>query len=93
MVKRQTQVLAEMERMAGKTVGKMAGGYQRRTVGPLAARIKKAKSLKGLLRQLGPGLLKEMDSKPLENALADAEVQSGLIGRVSALPRRKMNVE
>ena len=85
-VRRQTQILAELEHLAGRRVGSMARDYRRAVIGPLVGRIKRAKSLKGLLRQLGPGLLGEMRSEAFEQAIADNEVQSALIGRVSAMP-------
>ena len=79
--------------MAGRALGKAAAEHQRGAVGKIARRSERAKSLRGLLAQLGPGLLREMDSKPLEEALADAEVQSALIGRTSALPRGMVKAE
>lgn len=85
----QKQVLTAMDIMAGRAMGRVAREHQRGAVSKIGERAKKAKSLKGLLRQLGPGLLREMDSKPLEKALADAEVVSGLIGRTSARPRQR----
>ena len=85
-VTRQTQVLGELEHLAGRRLGKAAKAYRRDTIGPMVSRIKAAKSVKGLLRQLGPGLLRDMDSGAVEKALTETDVQTAAIGRTTARP-------
>ena len=83
----QKAVMAGMDLLAGKAVRRLGKGYQRGVVGPMVRQLKNAKSLEELLRHLGPTLLREMDSAELEETLADAQVQAGLIGRTTARPR------
>jgi hypothetical protein len=85
----QKQLMAELDRMNGRRIAEIGEKFQEGVVGPLVDTVKAAKSLKGLLRALGPGLVKRMDTAGLEDAVADTMIQAGLIGRVSALPRRK----
>lgn len=75
--------------MAGKRAGKIARSYQSSVIGPLVKRIEKAKSLKKLLAALGPGLLTDMKTDALEEALTETTVQAALVGRTSALPGRQ----
>ena len=86
----QKQVMAGNAMMAGRALGRAAKPYRKETIGPMVRRIKKARGLKALLRSLGPGLLREMDSKALETALADAEFQAARVGTISALPRERV---
>lgn len=89
----QKRLMAEMDRMNGRRVAKIAKTYRANVVGPLVSRIKKAKSPKDLLKQLGPGLVKAMNTAALEDAIEDTQVQMKLIGRASAMPRRMKNGE
>lgn len=81
--------MVELDKLNGRVVAGLSGGYQSSVIRPMVARIKKARSVKGLLRQLGAGLLGEMDAGELETALGDVTVQGKLIGRASARPRMK----
>jgi hypothetical protein len=76
-----------MDRMNGKVIGGMATDYQSAVVRPMVDRVKKAKSLKGLLRQLGPGLVREMDTGVVETALGETANATTAIGIVSAQPK------
>ncbi len=80
----QKQVMAELDRMNGARLGRMAKQYRKQTIAPLMGAVGKAKSLKGLLRNLNGSLVKRMDTGALETALAETDVQSALIGRVTA---------
>ena len=84
---RQTQVLGELEHLAGKAAGNAAKAYRKGVIGPMVGRIKKAKSVKGLLRQLGPGLLRAMDSSAVEKALEQSSAPAIGVGAVSATPK------
>lgn len=84
--RRQTQVIAEMDALAGRAVGRMAKDYQESLAGPMVAAIKRAKSPEGLLAQLGPGTVRKMNTKALVEALVNTDVQAGGIGYVSAMP-------
>ena len=86
-MRRQTQLLGEMDLHNERRVRRVARLYRRDVFGPLVTRIRKAKSLKGLLAQLGPQCVKAMDTTKLETEVADARVQMGCIGRASALPK------
>ena len=91
----QKRLMGEMDRMNGRRVAKIARQYRSDVVGPLVKRIERGKSLKGLLKQLGPGLIEEMNAAALEEAIADTEVQMKVIGRVSVLPQtsKRQNVK
>ena len=82
------QVLAGLDKRAGRALGKSSKDYRREVVRPMVGRIKKSKSLKGLLRQLGPGLLREMKTDRFETGLAETLNQAELIGAASATPRK-----
>jgi len=45
------------------------------------------------LERLDAGLLRRMDATALETAVSDDYVQSAMIGRASALPTKRQNVE
>ncbi len=80
----QKQVMAELDRMNGVRLGRMAKQYRKKTIGPLMGVVGKAKSVKGLLRSLNGSLVRRMDTSALETALVETDVQSALIGRVTA---------
>lgn len=84
---KQQQVMAGNDRLADRALGRVAKRYRSETIGPMVTRIKKAKSLDGLLQQLGVPLLREMKNDATIEALTDLQVQAGLIGRVTAEPR------
>ena len=86
-LRRQTQLLAEMDHHNGRRVRRVATLYRRDVIGPLVTRIKRARGLKDLLSQLGPQCVKAMNTAKLEEEVAGARVQMGVIGRVSALPK------
>ena len=77
-----------MDRHNGRRVARITKDYRVNVVGPMVTRIKKAKSVEGLLKQLGAGCVREMDSFILEDEIAGARVQMGAIGRASALPKQ-----
>ena len=85
-VRRQTQVIAALDGMAGRAMGRIGRPYRRNVVGPLVSEIKEARSVKELLARLGPGTVEKMDTTVLEQSLANTDVQAGGIGFVSALP-------
>ena len=95
-VRRQTQVIAAVDGMAGRSMARVAKRYRRNVIGPLVGEIKKAKSPKGLLAQLGSGTVRQMDTTALEKTLANVAVQAGGVGFVSATPgktSKSRNVE
>jgi hypothetical protein len=75
------------EKLAGRGLRRAAGGYKTGVVRPLVERIAKARGPKEAIKLLGAGLLKEMDTGELEEALGDVSVQAGMIGRATALPK------
>jgi len=88
MLRTQKAVMANLDRrVSGGHMRRAAKQYRTGVVEPLVEVLKTAGSGQEALRQLGAGLLRRMDSGALETAVADANVQSALIGRVSALPR------
>lgn len=89
----QKRLMAELDRMNGKRVAKIARSYRQNVIAPVVGRIKKAKSPKGLLKQLGPGLVKEMNAAALEDAIEDNQVQMACIGRATAMPGKRMKAE
>ena len=82
----QTQVMANMDAMAGKAMGKVAKRYRKETIGPLVGALGKAKSPSDLLRRLNPALLRRMKSDALEGAATEVQVQAAMIGRTTAMP-------
>jgi phage gp29-like protein len=86
-IRTQKQVMAGLDLMAGRAMGRSLKTYKREVVDPLVAAIGKAKSLKGLQKQLGASLLRKMDTSAFETQLADSLTQADMIGRVSATPR------
>ena len=79
--------------MNARRLGRIAKRYDRETLGPLVRAIRSAGGLKDLQRRLGPGLFRKMKTGALEEAMTDASVQAGLIGRVSAMPKRVKSEE
>lgn len=84
----QKQVMVQLDRMNGTTLGRARDAYVQHTLEPLIAAIKNAETGREALGQLGGAMLHMMDSADLERIVADAGVQSGLIGRASALPKK-----
>lgn len=80
----QKQLIAGLDRLAGRALRRVLKRYRRDTIGPLVAAIKKAKSHQGTLKQLSGALLRKMDSEAVQDAVTEVQVQSGLIGRVTA---------
>lgn len=91
--RRQTQVMAELVRTAGRALGKVASSYQSSVVRPIRGRVRKAKSAKGLLQALGAGLVREMDEGPLAEAMTEASAAATGVGMLSALPRGMVKAE
>jgi len=83
----QKQVLAELDGMSGRQMNRAADDYVREIVEPLVEELKSSQSSGGALDGLGARMLRRMKSGGLERAVADASVQSAMIGRVSALPK------
>lgn len=86
----QKQMIAGLDRLAGRTMRRILKRYRRDTIGPLLAAIKKGKSHEGTLGRLNPTLLRRMDITAVEEANADVGFGSGWIGRVTAEPRKKV---
>ena len=89
----QKQVMVHLDKLSAGHLNKATAGYRRQTVGPLIEELKSAKSAKGALERLDAGLLRRMDATALETAVSDDYVQSAMIGRASALPTKRQNVE
>ncbi len=87
----QKQVMAGLDKLAGRALGRASDDYRREVVRPLVGRINNAQSLKGLLRQLGPGLVREMKTDRFELGLAQTMTQAALVGRTSATPREQVS--
>lgn len=85
--RRQTQVIAELKRTADRALGKAAKHYRRDVIDPLLAGIRTAKSPEGLLQQLGPGLVRKMDTASVADAMTEAAVTATGVGMVSAMPK------
>lgn len=87
MLRTQKAVIANLDRTSGGHMRRAAKQYRTGVVEPLVEVLKTAGSGQEALRHLNAGLLFRMDARALETAVADASVQSALIGRASALPR------
>lgn len=83
----QKQVMVQLDRMNGRTLRRAKDAYVRHTLGPLVAAIRDSAHAEHALGKLGAAMLRQMDSADMERIVADAGVQSGLIGRASALPK------
>ncbi len=73
--------------MSGRALGKIAGSYQSSVVRPMVRRIRTAASHRGLLAQLGPGLVRQMDATLVAEALTEVAATATGVGAVSAMPR------
>ena len=80
-------MIANLDRTSGGHMRRAAKQYRVGVVEPLVEVLKGSQSADEALRRLNVGLFRRMDSEALETAVADANVQSAMIGRVSALPR------
>jgi phage gp29-like protein len=85
----QKQVMAGLDKLAGRSLGAASGVYRRNVVDPLVDTIANARGIKDLQRRLGASLLKRMDTTEFEENVAQALVQAELIGRTTATPRKK----
>lgn len=92
-LKTQKAVIANLDRTGGGHMRRAAKEYRRETLGPLVEVLKVAGDGRAALMMLNAGLLRRMDAAALETAVADADVQSGLIGRASALPPKRGEVQ
>ena len=81
-------VLAGIDKLAGRALGRAAKEYRRASIDPLLAAVEKAKSLEGVKRALSAQRLKDMDVEPIAEALATAGINAALIGRTAATPKR-----
>ena len=88
----QKAVIANLDRTSGGHMRRAAKRYRAETIGPLVEVVKTAGNGQEALRRLGPGLLARMNGEALEMAIVDADVQSAMIGRVSALPPKRGEV-
>ena len=77
-------VLAGVDKLAGRALGRAAKAYRRKTIDPLVRAMEKAKSYEGLKRALSAQRLQDMDPEPMAEALASAGVNAALIGRTAA---------
>ena len=84
---RQTQVLAALDRMSGRTFAAIGKDYARQTIAPLVAAID-AESAEAGRRRLDAKLFRQMDATALAKALWQAGGQAALVGRTTATPRR-----
>lgn len=87
-LKRQKQVMAANDLLAGRAMRSAAEDYRREVLRPIVAAIKKAKTLSGLKRAIGPGLLRRMKTKRFEDKLAAVMTQAAVNGVISATPRQ-----
>jgi len=84
----QKAVMANLDRrVSGGHMRRAAKQYRAGVVEPLVEVLKGSQSANEALRRLNVDLFRRMDGRGLETAIADANVQSGLIGRASALPK------
>ena len=86
----QKQVMVGLDRMNGAALRRIAKRYRKETIGPMAEAIKSTRGNKQLLRALGPGLLRKIKTDALQTAMADGIVQAGLVGVVTATPRKSL---
>lgn len=83
----QRAVLANLDRMAGRRIRRMSRAYKEETLGPLVDAILTTESAEDAEKMLGGELLKKMATKPLADAIEAHEVQTGCIGRTTAVRR------
>lgn len=81
----QKAVLANLDRMAGRRIRRMSRAYREKTLGPLAAMLERSGTAQEALSMLNGGLLRQMDTVPLADAIEQHEVQTQCIGRATAL--------
>jgi len=91
MLRTQKAVIANLDRTSGGHMRRAAKQYRAGVVEPLVETLKGSQSAEQALRMLNAGLFRRMDSAALETAVADANVQSAMIGRASALPTKRRN--
>jgi len=85
----QKAVIANLDRTSGGHMRRAAKRYRAGVVEPLVEVLKGSQSANEALRRLNVGLFHRLNGAALFDALVDAEIQSALIGRASALPARK----
>ena len=89
----QKQVMAGLDKLAGRALRRASDDYRAEVVRPMVSGIKKAKSFKGLMRQLGPGLLRRMKTERFERNVSETLTQAELVGRTAGLPRSRQPTE
>jgi len=92
-LRNQKQIMAGMDRMAGKAMRRNARAYRAATIGPLVDLISGAQSADDALARLNASVLVRMGTEPVAEAVEQTRVQAGLIGRVSAIPRKRKTTE
>jgi len=83
----QKQVMANLDKLNGKAMRAVGEEYRAGVIAPLVEVLNAAGDGQAAMRMLNAGLLRRMDADALEQAVAETQVQSALIGRVSALPK------
>jgi len=88
MLRTQKAVMANLDRrVSGGHMRRAAKQYRTGVVQPLVEVLKGSQSANETLRRLNVDLFRGMNATTLIEAVADAYVQSAMIGRASALPR------
>jgi len=85
-LRRQTQVMALNDRMAGRRLGHAMPEYGRVVGGALREALTQAKSAKGLRARLTAAMLERMSTPGVEEALAITHVIAHGVGRTTAQP-------
>jgi len=89
VLRTQKAVIANLDRTSGGHMRRAAKQYRTGVVEPVVEVLKVAGDGQAALMMLNGGLLRRMNAAALEMAIADANVQSAMIGRASALPATK----
>ncbi len=85
-IRNQKQLQVAQERSNSQAIGRMAKGY-RRDIAPLLTAMENAKSPEGLLRAMGPGLLKKMGTEATTEALGVESLKAAAAGVASGTPK------
>lgn len=84
-LRNQRAVLANLDRMAGKRIRRMAARYREETLAPLVRALHSADSADAALEMLDSAMLRRMAIDPLADAIEAHEVQTACIGRATAI--------
>jgi hypothetical protein len=89
MLSNQKQVMVGLDRLSGKAMRGARPEYMDGVIDPLVAAVGGAVDERHALQRLGDRLFHSMDTTGLVEALSNAGVNAGCIGRVTATPRKK----